>query len=185
MIQAQGLQRNPIIKGGMGDLFTDLQKMGQGIIDEGASAIGIEKGGAIDKAATTAADIAKKTTGVGKTSGNGFIDNEDFATFDKITGGLKPAAATTTGAAKAANPAGTALDTTSRSTGSSGAAVSPSSMTAGEIASSDNLLVKVNPLATGAVVTGAAFAISRRVGLSLLVGVGTLLAQQAYRANRQ
>lgn len=186
MYGAIGLQRDPNIKG-MNDIFADLKQYGQDAIDAGASAVGIEKGSAIDKAATTAADIGKKVTGVGQTSGNGYIDNQDFATIDKLTNGLKPATATTTGVAKAASPTGTALDTTSRNTGSTGVAVSPSSVTpsSGVIATSDNLLVKVNPLATGAVVTGGMFAITRRVGLSLLVGVGSLMAQQAYRANRQ
>lgn len=48
----------------VGDLFTDLQSMGQGVIDEAAAAVGIEKGGDLDTAITTAAGIGRNVTGI-------------------------------------------------------------------------------------------------------------------------
>lgn len=73
----------------MGDLFTDLQSMGQEVIDAGAEAVGIEKGGDLDTAITTAAGIGRNVTG---------ITSIDKA-ISTITGGNKTGTSTTTTAA--------------------------------------------------------------------------------------
>lgn len=48
----------------VGDIFTDLQAMGQGVIDDVAAAAGVEKGGDLDTAITTAAEIGRNVTGI-------------------------------------------------------------------------------------------------------------------------
>lgn len=70
----------------VGDLFTDLQAMGQGVIDEAAAAVGIEKGGDIDTAITTAAGIGRNVTG---------ITSIDKA-INAVTGGSKTGTSGTT-----------------------------------------------------------------------------------------
>jgi hypothetical protein len=47
----------------MGDIYSDILSGGQSVIDEVAGAVGIEKGGDIDKALTTAAEIGRNVTG--------------------------------------------------------------------------------------------------------------------------
>ena len=70
---------------GLNDIFSDLGIDTQGIIDSAAEAVGIEKGGVIDKAVTTAADVGKKAGVIpGDASGNGYIDNSTIDVIDKF-----------------------------------------------------------------------------------------------------
>lgn len=172
---------------GLSDFFDDLKKAGQDIIDQGAAAVGIDKGGVIDKAATSAADIGKKA-GIlpGNTSGNGYIDNDTMNTIDKFvnTGG-STSGGTSSGTSSGAKPADPNLQI-KRTTSSTGSASSTpaNSQYVTKIPSGNGLLEKVNPLVTGGVATVISYMISKRLALSAAIGTGTMLAQQAYKFNR-
>lgn len=164
-----------ITQNGLADIFDDIKAAGQGIIDEGAAAIGIEKGGVIDKAATTAADVAKKVGVVpGNPSGNGYIDEKTMNAVDKFVNPGGKSTGTTSGGTSPANP-GVQVRRTSNNTGTT---------TETTIMPSNGVLEKVNPLVTGTAVAAVTFLISRRLALSAMVGTGALLAQQAYKFNR-
>ena len=174
---------------GLNDIFSDLGIDTQGIIDSAAEAVGIEKGGVIDKAVTTAADVGKKAGVIpGDASGNGYIDNSTFDVIDKITGGTKSAGGgtspNTTTSTTSTQPA-TGL-VTKRTTNNSGIAQTGGSTTyqPTTLAQPTNLLEKVNPWWTGAGVTLVSYFITKRLGLSAGIGGAALLSQQAYRVNR-
>lgn len=174
---------------GLRDIFSDLGIDTQGIIDSAAEAVGIEKGGVIDKAVTTAADVGKKAGVIpGDASGNGYIDNSTFDVIDKFTGGTKSTGGgtspNTTTSTTSAQPA-TGL-VTKRTTNNSGIAQTGGSTTyqPTTLAQPTNLLEKVNPWWTGAGVTLVSYFITKRLGLSAGIGGAALLSQQAYRVNR-
>lgn len=163
---------------GLRDFFDDIAAGGQSVIDAAAEQVGIEKGGVIDKAITTAADVGKKTGVIpGKTSGNGYIDNETFDTIDKLTGGgKKPAASTGT-------PKASGTNATIRTSNNSGIAPTDKVYPA-VLDSSGGILQKVNPLWTGVATAGLTFLVTRRLGVSAAVGGGVAIAQHAYNFNR-
>jgi len=171
---------------GLSDGF-DLSQIGQGLIDTAANALGIEKGGVIDKTVTTAADVGKKV-GVlpGNTSGDGYIDNDTFSTIDKIAGGVKPGGSGGGGSQnikesgvnpyRTGNNTGTAATNANTKTGGSAVPV--------VLATPQNLLEKVNPTITGIVVGTVSYFITKRLGLSAAIGGGSAIAQHAYVFNR-
>lgn len=183
---------------GLYDIFEDLGIDTQGIIDSAAEAAGIEKGGVIDKAVTTAADVGKKAGVIpGDTSGNGYIDNSTFDVIDKFTGGKKTGTGTqntstgtqntgtggqpTPGLQTKRTSSNTGVAQTGGSTTSSGGSTAYQPTT---LAQPTNLLEKVNPWWTGTGVTLASYFITKRLGLSAGIGGAALLSQQAYRVNR-
>lgn len=174
---------------GLSDFFDDIKAAGQDAIDYAAGQVGIEKGGVIDKAATTAADVGKKAGIIpGNSSGNGYIDNDTFEVIDKITGGTKKTAGST-GATSTGTPAATGTSATIRTSNNTG--IAPSSSERGTEAvypatldRSGGILQKVNPLWTGTAAALLTFWISRRPGMSAAVGGGVAVAQHAYNFNR-
>lgn len=178
---------------GLNDIFSDLGIDTQGIIDSAANAVGIEKGGVIDKAVTTAADVGKKAGVIpGDASGNGYIDNSTFDVIDKIAGGTKNSGGGTNNAGS-----GTPVNTNTATQPSTGLVTRRTSNNSGiaqtggstpyqptTLAQPTNLLEKVNPWWTGAGVTLVSYFITKRLGLSAGIGGAALLSQQAYRVNR-
>jgi len=172
---------------GLSDIFEDLGINTQGIIDSAAEAVGIEKGGVIDKAVTTAADVGKKAGVIpGDTSGNGYIDNSTFDVIDKFTGGGTNNAGSGTPVTTNTSTQPTTGLVTRRTTNNSGIAQTGGSTPyqPTTLAQPTNLLEKVNPWWTGAGVTLVSYFITKRLGLSAGIGGAALLSQQAYRVNR-
>lgn len=176
-----------ITQNGLEDIFDDIAKVGQNIIDAGAQSIGIEKGGVIDKSVTTAADLGKKAGIVpGNTSGNGYIDEKTMDAAKKILGGS---------GGTGSSSGGTTSSGTTSSSGGSGTSSGPTIKTGQtrggstdsyqtSIDTAGGVVQKVNPAITGLAVGAIVYSITGKLTRSAVIGTGAMLAHQAYKFNR-
>lgn len=151
------MYNQPLSDGLAFDLFDSVQKVGQDIIDTAAGAVGIEKGGAIDQAVTTAANVGRDV---------GVIPDVNAAAdmvIDAVTGAVVPKSQASPG---------------SRPVSTASPGVTPGSATTPGVtppAGDQGFLEKIPAVGYGAAAGGATYLATKSFIGSAVVGVGTTI----------